>query len=81
MNEEEFIGMMQSTIGRLRADLVVAAYGMKANDMSPERLLVAAELIQKTQDELSARSDNLRKMRELRAAVPPPLPVPGPGRP
>jgi hypothetical protein len=79
MTEEEIISMMQSTLGCLRADLVVVAVAMKGNDMSPERLLVAAELIQKTQDDLSVRADNLRKMREIRAAVPP-LPVPGPGR-
>lgn len=73
VNEEEFVSMMQGMLGRARGDLIVASRAMTGE--SSTRLLAAAELIEKTQSELSAVAAEHQRARAI-----PPLPVPGPGR-
>lgn len=76
VNVEEFIGQLQSAIGRARCDLVVAAMAIRGAQTELKgaadfmRLFAAAELIDKTQGELTALAAEIAKKKDGSAMMP-----------
>lgn len=64
----EYISQLQTNLGRLRCELVIVATaikgdGIRLSGIHPDRIFTAAELIEKTQNELNVLSSEITSRR------------------